>query len=93
MSQVELSAQQSDVAAANKAACAARKAAKTTVIANLRFEELMMEATIEGDAFFVRVEQWLQGLLPVNAAGQMCLVRPAVEIKKIIQDSAQTKTV
>ena len=86
-------AQQSDVATANKAAAAARKAAKTTAIVNLHLEELMMEAMIEGDAFFVRVEQWLQGLLPLSAAGQRCLVRPASEIKKIIQDSAQTKTV
>ena len=92
MSQVEPSAQQLDVAAAKKAACVARKAAKTTAIVDLNFEELMMEAMIEGDEFFVRVEQWLQGLLPVSAAGQRCLVRQAAEIKKIIQDSAQTKT-
>ena len=50
-------AQQSDVATANKAAAAARKAAKTTAIVNLHLEELMMEAMIEGDAFFVCVQE------------------------------------
>jgi len=77
------------VAAANRSAALARKAAKTTAV-HLNYDELMNDVISQGDKLLLDVESWLQGALPAQAAGIRCLVRQPSEIKKIIQDSAKT---
>jgi hypothetical protein len=81
------------VAAANRSAALARRAAKTTPISHLNFDELMNEVIAAGDQGLRDIESWLQLSLPPQAAGVRCLVREPGEIRKIIQDSSQSKTV
>jgi hypothetical protein len=78
---------------ANRAAAAARKAAKTTAI-QLDFDNLMLQMMSgDPDKFMEEVYTWISPLLPQTAAGLRCPVRRPEEIKQVLSDSAHSKTV
>ena len=79
---------------ANKAAAASRKAAKSQPV-ELDFEALMMDMLSQQsqEKFLNEVFEWLAPRLPANAAGLCCPVRNPEEVKKIIADSGNTKSV